>query len=64
MMTQRIIEHHDGRLDFESAPGQGTVTTITLPAVDATANPRIRPVPRGPPSPRVQSLRRRKGSGS
>lgn len=31
-ICQRIVESHEGRIGIESAPGQGTVVTIELPA--------------------------------
>jgi signal transduction histidine kinase len=35
-LSRKIIERHHGRIEVESAPGQGTTFTITLPIDDAT----------------------------
>lgn len=33
-LCQRIVERHDGDIWVESTPGEGTIFSITLPAVD------------------------------
>ncbi|ELY58933.1 PAS domain-containing protein [Natronolimnohabitans innermongolicus] len=35
-LCQRIIERHDGEIDVESAPGEGSTFTVTLPAPPTT----------------------------
>jgi two-component system phosphate regulon sensor histidine kinase PhoR len=30
-IVRRVVEMHDGRIDLESRPGQGTTFTVTLP---------------------------------
>ena len=45
-VCQNIIKAHDGRIDFESAEGEGTIFTIILPIKDPTTirSTRIKPV--------------------
>ena len=45
-VCQNIIKAHDGRIDFESAEGEGTIFTIILPIKDPTTirGTRIKPV--------------------
>ncbi|MCK4558901.1 MAG: hypothetical protein KAV45_03885, partial [Calditrichia bacterium] len=44
-VCQNIIKVHDGRIDFESVEGEGTVFTILLPIKDPTTirSTRIKP---------------------
>ncbi|MFH2054864.1 MAG: ATP-binding protein, partial [bacterium] len=37
MVSRRIIDNHDGRLDIESAPGQGTTIRVTFPYFESKA---------------------------
>jgi signal transduction histidine kinase len=45
-VCQNIIKAHDGRLDFESVEGEGTIFTILLPVKDPTTirSTRIKPI--------------------
>jgi signal transduction histidine kinase len=45
-VCQNIIKAHDGKIDFESTEGEGTIFTIVLPMKDPTTirSTRIKPV--------------------
>ena len=34
MISQRIVRDHGGRIDVESAPGEGTTFTVRLPRIE------------------------------
>ena len=42
-MTREIIEQHDGEIDVNSTPGDGTTFTITLPLGQSLSEPAQRP---------------------
>lgn len=51
-VSHRIVEAHDGRIDVDSAPGKGTVFTVTLPVSTAASEavPAARPRDAGGPA--------------